>query len=196
MLVFDRRWTHSKPRLMRKNGRLSRAFCAATVVTLSACGDPLGIQATLPVFTEALGLFALSQAPPSYPTAVDTPFGRAVPVTVSASFDFAFDIDASGNILVHPARRVLNSPAGVNRVALQKVTGTFESVESAPTSGFVKDSSIVVTIGEVVVVEAEHMCMTMRGVKKPGAMTITSAVRGVLEKDHAARAEVLSLIKN
>jgi GTP cyclohydrolase I len=49
--------------------------------------------------------------------------------------------------------------------------------------------------GVVVVVEAEHMCMTMRGVKKPGSKTITSAVRGMFEKDAAARAEVFSLIR-
>ncbi|MCF6095032.1 GTP cyclohydrolase I FolE [Microaerobacter geothermalis] len=49
--------------------------------------------------------------------------------------------------------------------------------------------------GVVIVVEAEHMCMTMRGVRKPGAKTVTSAVRGVFEKDPAARAEVFSLIK-
>ena len=39
-----------------------------------------------------------------------------------------------------------------------------------------------------------HMCMTMRGVKKPGSKTITSAVRGIFEKDIAARAEAMSLI--
>ncbi|MEW9049821.1 MAG: GTP cyclohydrolase I FolE [Neobacillus sp.] len=49
--------------------------------------------------------------------------------------------------------------------------------------------------GVMVVVEAEHMCMTMRGVKKPGAKTITTAVRGTLAEDMSARSEILSLIK-
>ena len=48
--------------------------------------------------------------------------------------------------------------------------------------------------GVIVVVEAEHMCMTMRGVKKPGSKTITSAVRGIFETDIAARSEVMTLI--
>ncbi|WP_255953388.1 GTP cyclohydrolase I FolE [Streptomyces odontomachi] len=47
--------------------------------------------------------------------------------------------------------------------------------------------------GVIVVVECEHMCMTMRGVRKPGAKTITSAVRGQL-RDPATRNEAMSLI--
>jgi GTP cyclohydrolase I len=43
------------------------------------------------------------------------------------------------------------------------------------------------------VVEAEHLCMTMRGVRKPGAKTLTSAVRGQL-RNPATRAEAMSLI--
>jgi GTP cyclohydrolase I len=48
--------------------------------------------------------------------------------------------------------------------------------------------------GTLVVVEAEHFCMSMRGVKKAGATTVTSAVRGLFRSDGAARAEALNYI--
>lgn len=48
--------------------------------------------------------------------------------------------------------------------------------------------------GVLVVVEAEHLCMSMRGVKKAGAKTVTSAVRGTMESDPATRAEAMSLL--
>ena len=48
--------------------------------------------------------------------------------------------------------------------------------------------------GAIVVVEAEHLCMTMRGVRKPGSRTVTSAVRGQLRDDPATRAEAMGLI--
>jgi GTP cyclohydrolase I len=50
-------------------------------------------------------------------------------------------------------------------------------------------------LGVMVVIEAEHTCMTLRGVKKPGALTITSAIRGAFRKDPRTRAEAMSLIR-
>jgi len=50
-------------------------------------------------------------------------------------------------------------------------------------------------LGVMVVIEAEHTCMTIRGVKKPGAKTITSALRGGFRKDQNMRAEAMSLIQ-
>ena len=47
--------------------------------------------------------------------------------------------------------------------------------------------------GSIVVIECEHLCMTMRGVRKPGAKTVTSAVHGQL-RNPATRAEAMSLI--
>ncbi|WP_225234413.1 GTP cyclohydrolase I FolE [Klenkia terrae] len=48
--------------------------------------------------------------------------------------------------------------------------------------------------GVIVVVEAEHLCMAMRGVRKPGTRTLTSAVRGVFKESAATRAEAMSLV--
>jgi len=50
--------------------------------------------------------------------------------------------------------------------------------------------------GAMVIIEAEHLCMSMRGVKKPNTMTVTSAIRGLFRDNPASRAEVLSLIYN
>ena len=49
--------------------------------------------------------------------------------------------------------------------------------------------------GVIVVIEAEHLCMTMRGVRKAGARTITSAVRGSMRSNPSTRAEAMSLIR-
>ncbi len=51
-------------------------------------------------------------------------------------------------------------------------------------------------LGVLVVIEAEHLCMSMRGVKKPGATTVTSAVRGIMETNPATRAEGMALLFN
>ena len=48
--------------------------------------------------------------------------------------------------------------------------------------------------GAIVVVEANHLCMTVRGVQKPGSVTVTSAVRGIYAKDQRTRQEAMSLI--
>lgn len=50
--------------------------------------------------------------------------------------------------------------------------------------------------GVAVLLEAEHFCMTMRGIKKPGANTITTCLRGTLETDKDARAEALSFLRS
>ncbi|PFA70029.1 GTP cyclohydrolase I FolE [Bacillus sp. AFS015802] len=90
------------------------------------------------------------------------------------------------------------------RVAgLSKLARAVESVAKRPQLQERITSTVADTImetllphGVMVVVEAEHMCMTMRGVKKPGSSTVTTAVRGTFKEDAQARSEVLSFIKN
>ncbi|WP_404802416.1 GTP cyclohydrolase I FolE [Bacillus shivajii] len=94
-------------------------------------------------------------------------------------------------------------PQGGKVTGLSKLARAVEAVSKRPQlqeriTSTIADSIVetLEPLGVIVVVEAEHMCMTMRGVKKPGSKTVTSAVRGVFEKDQASRAEVLSLIKS
>ncbi|QKS71086.1 GTP cyclohydrolase I FolE [Paenalkalicoccus suaedae] len=94
-------------------------------------------------------------------------------------------------------------PQGGQVTGLSKLARAVEAVTKRPQlqeriTSTIADS-MVETLnprGVIVIVEAEHMCMTMRGVKKPGSMTVTSAVRGAFKEDEAARAEVLALIRN
>jgi GTP cyclohydrolase IA len=93
-------------------------------------------------------------------------------------------------------------PRGGRVTGLSKLARAVEAVARRPQLQERITSTIADSIveslnphGVMVVVEAEHMCMTMRGIKKPGAKTVTSAVRGIFETDAAARAEVLSLMK-
>ncbi len=51
-------------------------------------------------------------------------------------------------------------------------------------------------MGVAVVLEASHSCMTIRGIKKPGSVMVTSSVRGIFRKDPRSRSEVMSLIHN
>jgi GTP cyclohydrolase I len=92
-------------------------------------------------------------------------------------------------------------PKGGKLTGLSKLARVVDAIAMRPQLQERLTSTIADTIveklapyGVIVVVEAEHMCMTMRGVKKPGSMTLTSAVRGVFNNDPKSRAEAMSLI--
>lgn len=92
-------------------------------------------------------------------------------------------------------------PKGGKLTGLSKLARVVDTVAKRPQLQERLTATIADTIievlnpyGVIVVVEAEHMCMTMRGIKKPGSKTVTSAVRGLFKNDPKARAEAMSLI--
>jgi len=88
-------------------------------------------------------------------------------------------------------------------IGLSKLTRVLEIVAKRPQIQERMTTIIANTImekikprGVMVIIDAEHLCMSMRGVKKPNTLTVTSAVRGLFRENPASRAEVLSLIYN
>ena len=55
--------------------------------------------------------------------------------------------------------------------------------------------SMLEPVGVIVVIEAEHSCMSIRGVRKPGTKTVTTAARGIYRTDSSARAEVMAFVQ-
>lgn len=92
-------------------------------------------------------------------------------------------------------------PKGGKLTGLSKLARVVDTIAKRPQLQERLTSTIADTImeklsphGVMVVVEAEHMCMTMRGIKKAGSKTITSGVRGIFKTESKSRAEAMSLI--
>lgn len=87
-------------------------------------------------------------------------------------------------------------------VGLSKITRLFEVVARRPQVQERLTAIVADTMQEklqakavMVIIEAEHLCMSMRGVKKPNTVTVTSAVRGLFRNNAPSRAEAIALIK-
>lgn len=93
-------------------------------------------------------------------------------------------------------------PSGGRIVGLSKLVRVIDTLSRRPQLQERLTSNVADIIteelkpkGVVVVIEAEHLCMSIRGVAKPGAITVTSAVRGLFRQNASSRIEVFSLIK-
>jgi len=143
---------------------------AAAGALLGACKDTTGLKAQFRPAIDTLTVYALSDtatARRDYPTAVITG-ARAtnadghivarpivVPIAASAEFDVAFDLDASGKVIMYPQRRIVSGVTG-RRVGLQIVPGSFESLTIAPSGGYQYDSvAVTVEPGQVVAIQAQ-----------------------------------------
>jgi hypothetical protein len=135
-----------------------RRFALAIIASasiMSACGDPQNLTAQLATVTDVYTVFALTGTPAAYPSGINTYIRSTTRVDGNANFDVAFDLDATGNVIVYPVQKIVSALGGSRRVGLQKVAGTFESVTLAP-GGTYPDSTIVAKEGDVIVLQAQR----------------------------------------
>jgi hypothetical protein len=117
--------------------RLPRVAVVALATLAIACGDLTRPKATTPNLELQYSVYAMTGAPVGVTNAINFYVGPAR-VDAAFGFDVTLDLDSTGRIIVYPVRAVAGPIAGTipTRVGLQRVSGTFESVTTAPASGY------------------------------------------------------------
>jgi len=142
--------TLSAPKAAR---RLAVAAVLMAAVSAAACDDPFSLKADASVVAESLAVFAMTGTPLGFPTAINTSTATLQRVDPSFGFDIAFDIDAQGRAVLIPVRLIGGTATAARQVGLQKMSGAFESITQAPTSGYKLDSVFALGPNEGVLVQ-------------------------------------------
>jgi hypothetical protein len=132
------------------------ATLAAAVLTVAgvACSDFTGVPASLSTMTDSGTVYAINGAPLGAPTALHAYSGTLLPADANFIFDVAFDLDASGNIIVLPQRAIASGLATTHSVALAPVSDTFEAVTEVPRGlAFRADTALTVKRNQVVLAQ-------------------------------------------
>lgn len=131
----------------RMNLRLRSLALAATLMFAAGCDDPFDVGAQRQTIDVSIEAWALSDAPPSFPSGFLVPQMAVVPIGAEGDFDIAFDIDETGRLVVLPVSRVVHPPTGQRRIGFIRIDEPYNTVIEAPLTGWVYDSSIVVNPG-------------------------------------------------
>ena len=132
--------------------------CAAIV---GACDGPNVAPGQSENSTQPFFVHALSGSPLLTSTAISFPARAVTRVDGTFSFDVAFDIDASGNVVLLPPELVGQNPSGNRLVGIVKGIGSYDVITEAPLSGYTVDSVTVIARGQAVAVQAqEPLCLT------------------------------------
>ena len=147
---------------------------ALTVGLLADCGNPNDLaDATIPNVETTITLYALTGTPIATPSAYSVAEATAVRSDQGGAFDFAFNIDSTGQAILLPLAVLgLGVQSGTNAGFL-KTDGTFESIETAPLNGYVTADPIAITVGERYVVRSRVVCAGL-GLPKYGKIEITA----------------------
>ena len=137
--------------------RAGLVFGAAA--TIWACEDPLKARASQTNTNQTFAVSAISGTPTNAPVALNLVNKSITRLDGGFDFDIAFDIDAQGRAVMLPVGLVGTPIGGAKLVGLKRVTGTYETVTEAPKTGYVFDSTMVVSAGSVLAVQAqENIC--------------------------------------
>lgn len=137
------------------------ALAAVTTAVTAACGNPLSYPGQSENATQPFYVHALTGSPLAVSTAITFPGRSVTRVDGTYNFDVAFDIDASGNVVLMPPELVGQDPNGNRLVGILKGVGTYDQITQAPFTGYTVDSVTVVSRGQAVVVQAqEPVCLT------------------------------------
>ena len=135
-----------------------RLLVITSAVATAACGETQRLPAMGPVFSDTLIVYALSGTDMSYPTALNIQELAVVRATGVFDYEIAFDIDAAGNAILYPMELLVAEEAPFRRVGLQKLDVAYESLTSAPRTGYVYESPTILAAGESVAIEASVPC--------------------------------------
>ena len=123
---------------------------ALAALALSACDDPFERKASFSNEPFVYSLYGISgTGPANAPAALDLVGRSPVRVDGNFNFDIAFDFDGSGKIVILPQKLVGTPITGSRTVGLQRISGSYESVLLAPTTGWQLDSAVTLANGEV-----------------------------------------------
>ena len=140
--------------ILVKAARVGLVFGAVAMVV--ACDDPLKNRASQTNTNQTFAVSALSGSLLNAPVALNLVNKSITRLDGDFDFDLAFDINRAGQIVVLPLGLVGTPLGGAHLVGLQRVTGTYDEVTEAPKSGYVFDSTMVVTTGSVLAVQAQE----------------------------------------
>ncbi len=133
--------------------RLLSLGVLGAAIAASACTDPVHITAHDATVVDTLTVYALSGTSPALPSGLDVFTRQLVVVDGFAAFDVAFDIESPTKVRIYPVRFVVTSPSGVRQVGIIKQPGLFEQLQNAPSGTYQTDSSVVVSPGELAVIQ-------------------------------------------
>lgn len=155
-LLFAVILTHRSAIFPRRGSRrLALLVAAMATAATAACDDPFAPRATTAVRTDSFIVYSVSKTPVNAPAAFNIVFFTTLRLEPTYGFDIVFDIDDAGKAVLIPVRLAGGAVTAARRVGLQKVTGAYDQLTRAPTSGYQYDSTLTLDIGEGAAIELQ-----------------------------------------